>query len=270
MSLTRILKETLYDPDTHFRDNSDAEFGNFFDRPLSSDTKKSLKAYYGRNVIWYSPQGKTIRVHKDSVIPVDGNIFDSKKVNAVANYIRESEDRVEFETGYGDVTLIDLTYIMESLQNDIDDYMQDKPFSTGDEQLDKVLSGEWAEEHAPRYKFEQFLEIFNPDKLKNIYDKEGIVSKLQEKYKDYVDDYNEDPEEYEEDLELIEEYIELVDEIYEAERIGDGDFGRVVVTLRDGNHRTFGAIKSGEEHVFVEVTKNSLSQMEPELKSKII
>ena len=50
-------------------------------------------------------------------------------------------------------------------------------------------------------------------------------------------------------------------ELKQAERRGDGDFGKLSVQMRDGNHRTFGALAGGESHVYVNISDNDLQQL---------
>jgi hypothetical protein len=52
---------------------------------------------------------------------------------------------------------------------------------------------------------------------------------------------------------VAQKYIDLseVSAAIDAEENKEGDFGQLWAVLRDGNHRTWGAILSGEEYVFV-------------------
>ena len=58
-----------------------------------------------------------------------------------------------------------------------------------------------------------------------------------------------------------EEAKRLERELKQAERRGDGDFGKLSVQMRDGNHRTFGALAGGESHVYVNISDNDLQQL---------
>lgn len=75
---------------------------------------------------------------------------------------------------------------------------------------------------------------------------------------DELDEYLADPEtflKYEEDPE--ERRKELENEILISKQLERGDFGKLWVRIRDGNHRVFGAIAAGESDIWVKVTKDS-------------
>ena len=51
-------------------------------------------------------------------------------------------------------------------------------------------------------------------------------------------------------------------ELRQAERNQDGDFGELAVQVRDGNHRTFGAILAGEPVVWLTISRNQLQDLD--------
>jgi hypothetical protein len=50
--------------------------------------------------------------------------------------------------------------------------------------------------------------------------------------------------------EITSTYIDIKEKLSEYINEKSGDIGRVWVVLRDGNHRTWGAILAGEEFIF--------------------
>jgi len=54
---------------------------------------------------------------------------------------------------------------------------------------------------------------------------------------------------------------ELEERLAEAEANGDGDFGQWTATVRDGNHRSFGAVLSGETRVLVRLYDNDVEDL---------
>lgn len=75
---------------------------------------------------------------------------------------------------------------------------------------------------------------------------------------DELDEYLADPEAFlarEEDPEERRE--ELEKDIQISEALERGDFRKLWVRIRDGNHRVFGAIAAGEPYIWVKITKDS-------------
>ena len=71
-----------------------------------------------------------------------------------------------------------------------------------------------------------------------------------------LDEYLEDPDAY-----SGSEKKEFERELKAAEKRGDGDFGELSVQVRDGNHRTFGALAGGEPYVFVTIADNQVDSL---------
>lgn len=78
----------------------------------------------------------------------------------------------------------------------------------------------------------------------------------------YLVDPEEVLEEYADREEEPEEYLEakndLDERLKEAENNNEGDLGEWQFTLRDGNHRIFGAILAGEPYIYGMITTNKL------------
>ena len=49
--------------------------------------------YHGRNVIWIGTGGDMVRVHKDYIDPIDGNIFYPEKFTSLVEKIKYSESK---------------------------------------------------------------------------------------------------------------------------------------------------------------------------------
>lgn len=170
--------------------------------------------YYGRNVIWVGDEGRMIKADPEYTQHIWGNIFDEDKLAAVVSGIDEADDRVMFVAPYGDASRIDLQDVKESHEGGWEDDGLDRPYTTGDEELDRYL--------------------VDPEEV--------------------LYEYGDEPgdETWEEARADIEERMEA------AVAGGEGDLGQWVVTIRDGNHRAFGALIAGEPYVYVMLSDNQV------------
>lgn len=66
---------------------------------------------------------------------------------------------------------------------------------------------------------------------------------------------DDDPEEY------LEEEARLEEELKNAISSNDGDIGRIIFQIRDGNHRAFGAVAAGEPYIWVSVSDNQIQDI---------
>jgi hypothetical protein len=84
---------------------------------------------------------------------------------------------------------------------------------------------------------------------------------------DELDEYLADPETHLDaygapgDEEYDEEKRDMDAQLKQAVEDGDGDLGEWVVTVRDGNHRAFGAILGGEPYVYVRLEDNQYQDL---------
>lgn len=93
--------------------------------------------YYVRNIIWDAVSGRSIRVYPHNVQAMDGNIFDEDKLAAIVSGIDQATERLVFIAPYGDVGVIGLTDVRESIEFAGMD--EGEPYTTGDEELDRFL-----------------------------------------------------------------------------------------------------------------------------------
>jgi hypothetical protein len=163
------------------------------------------EAYYGRDVIWLGWPGRMLRVTEDYARNIEGNIFDPCKLAAVRDGILHAPDRVVFYAPYGTATLIEPDDVVESIK-----YAQyeglDRPYTTGDEDLDEVLV-------------------------------EGRTLTRAMKRR-----------------------------LAQAVRRNQGDLGKLSFTIRDGNHRAFGAFLAGEPYIYMILDDNSWYGLESRIK----
>ena len=142
----------------------------------------------------------------------------------------------------------------------------------------------------PRYARVMPENIFDPDKLAAVRDgityaddrvvftapygeatvigpseiKESI--ELADEYPDFVlttgdielDSWLEDPETYRD-----EDQQEFMQDLNKAMARGDGDLGKILVTMRDGNHRAFGAFLAGEPYIYSILYENQFQDLDP-------
>jgi len=229
-----------YEFDSIDDEGDDEHFSDYYDGE-KPEVNYGNELYYGRNVEWVGESGKTIKVSSEDISSREDNITNNSKVKAVRDYILsdDTEDRVRLDTPLAQILIIDRddiestqrAYVDETLQQD---YRIDEPFTTGDEEVDKFLYmelGEFCEEVGID------SDYVNEDYTPNI-----------EAIREYIDD--------EEDIsstvdEINETFQRVKANLNEAEADGDGDFGRTWAIIRDGNHRAWGAILSGESDIFV-------------------
>lgn len=73
---------------------------------------------------------------------------------------------------------------------------------------------------------------------------------------DVLDEYGDEG-----DLDRVQAEKDLDAALAEAVQDGAGDLGEWVVTIRDGNHRAFGALMAGEPYVYVMVSDNQMQDL---------
>lgn len=230
----------------------DGEFEDYYDRPPSEDdlkfAEKNDNFYYGRNVAWIGDNGRMLRVPASELTPREDNIFDFDKMAAVKKHIENSEEQVIFEAPIAQIVVVDFNLIEDTQKSYYSggfetDYNINEPFSLGDEDLDMYVGNpeKWNDENCiPSY---DDVLLFEKDP------KEWIKDwSMDEDPSEWTEDEKED---YESMLEAIEQHKNVRNEIKEAVENEDGDIGEYWVDLRDGNHRAFGAIASGEPFVWV-------------------
>lgn len=232
----------------------------YFEPTISDEIKQHSKACEGRDVIWYGNPERMIRVHRDDVEGMWGNIYYEDKLEDVVNMIKNNEEKVEFETPYAHGDVVDLVEIQEQQTSyqqggfDVDYEQLNEPYSTGDEYLDEYLGKDEDE-------IEEVLEgDIENDEIRrfiamnrtNIARDNKSPDELWEKFKGF------DPEE--EEVELFKDFVETEDMLKDATKKGYGDIGDFKIQLRDGHHRVMGAIQAGETYVCVDLVEEDIER----------
>jgi hypothetical protein len=197
------------------------DFEDYFPQSASGELSDEPTPYYARNVIWIGDEGKMIRADPDYVQHIWGNRFDPDKLASVVRGIHEADERIYFYAPYGTASRIDIDTVAESQQS-WEDAGLDRPYTTGDEDLDAYLA--------------------DADEALAQHGEEGD----------------------EEWLEAKQEYEAAKKAVLEE---GGGDLGEWVVTVRDGNHRLFGSLLSGEPYAWVRITDNQYQDLMRDKKS---
>ena len=260
------LREIITQEVLHFIRESE----EYFTQTLPDDVKQHSNTYRGRSVIWYGDPDQMIVLHKDRIHGMWGNEYDSQKLQYVEDLIRHSEEYVELECSYGIGGVVDLTDIIEHQQAENQDRFSvdydghDRPYSTGDEDLDKYVSTDELDEMWDwitwdNYDLYQFL---NKNKFffvngKSINDFMKEINQVRVKYKEETDD-----DFTKNDFEFIKEFINLETSLKNAVDGEYGDIGNFDVQLRDGHHRVMGAIAAGENYVCVNLAKEQLGKFD--------
>lgn len=269
MSLRELIKEG-YDTD-RFHIDREVNASAIFDDPLSEEEKERMTAYHGRLVTWYGDKGRVLKLAKDEVTPMWGNIFYDEKFSAVVKYIEEAErmgEDVEFQMGYGVPTVVDLIDVIETQESFYSDsfstdYMEDSPYSLGDEELDEIIGDyeNYIYDNAPTKEEIDFYQENGMDVITGYI----TVEEFRNRFTEEIEEIDEDS------VDFMEEFMMYYEEIQEAVEGEYGDIGSVNMQMRDGNHRTFGAIKAGEDYVYALVsTDESISDLDPKIKSRLI
>lgn len=119
-------REPVYDTDEYYEDLEEREYSNPDD------------IYCGRRVCWIGEKGRMVRVERHQIYPIQGNLFEFAKYNAVIDKIENAEDTVYFYAPYGDMSIIDIGDIKESIEYG-EDYGFSRNLTTGDEELDEFI-----------------------------------------------------------------------------------------------------------------------------------
>ena len=100
--------------------------------------KEARDPYYGRDIIWDSIAGQTVRVPPENVTFISGNIFDPQKLAAIIEGLGDATERLVFDAPYGNVGIVTPVDVRESIE--YQDYdVWDRSFTTGDDELDEFL-----------------------------------------------------------------------------------------------------------------------------------
>lgn len=223
-----------------FDNSEDDESGDFSDyySGKSPEVSYGYKIYPGRKVDWVGKEGETIKVDSDLVSSREDNITDPKKVHAVKDHIKFSKEKVKFNTPIADIRIIDLDYIRETQEAYARDelnseYRIETPFTTGDDDVDAYLYMDT----------DEFAEKMGLDA--DFVDPDG--NPIMDEILDYNDE--EDAQDIADDIHNT--FFEVKQKLREAIETKSGDIGKVWAVIRDGNHRAWGAILSGESYIYV-------------------
>ena len=229
-----------------------------FSKKLPDSIKKKSHKWSGKGVTWYGDPGQMIVISKDDVYGMDGNIYDSQKLDYVKGMIEDSPENVEFECSYGLGDMVDIISVSEHQISSFNDSFHtdyeghSDPFTTGDSELDEYLGNEYY--ISDNYDFdsdeaESFLDdhklylVRNPDKLET-FKREYMIK----------------AEPSEDDVEAMYEIVGIQKRILDAIKNNEGDLGTFKVQLRDGHHRIMGAIDSGEQYVCLNLAKDDIGK----------
>lgn len=123
-SVENMLEETAYYGKSEYY--PDLEEGEDY---------RSGDIYYGRNVLWIGTKGKMFRADPSYMEPISGNIFYPDKINDIVNEIRYSDEKKVLFAPYGNVSLVTIDSIKESIE-----YDGANALTTGDQELDEYIS----------------------------------------------------------------------------------------------------------------------------------
>lgn len=230
----------------------------YYSHKLPTKIKNGLVKYSTRGIDWYGDPDQMIVVSSDSVDGMYGNTYNHDKLKSITNMIKTTRDgsvpNMEISCGYATATVVSLQEITEEQESVIGgtfrtDYDgHDTPLTTGDGELDRYITSEGI---SLIFDYAEPDEIVLFEKLKfGIVHKEYTEDQLREKLSDSID------------VDLLDEFIDKENELNDAVNSNDGDLGRFKIQVRDGHHRTMGAISAGEPTVCVNLVKEDLYLIE--------
>lgn len=251
-------------------ENEDWEDGDDFSPTIPDRVKDNSNRYVGRAVTWYGDPQQMIVVHKDYVDGMFGNIYNYEKMENLVDLIRNHEDNVEIECTYAHISGIDFTDVLEQQQSHKNgDFERDyegtrNMASIGDEELDDYIgSDELDDSELMQYEnYDEYdlYELLNNNRFYLVYGKtddyiKSLVSNLNTKN---IEEIGEPLTER--DYEYLKTFMEIEHRIANAVRDEDGDINTYRIQLRDGHHRVMGAIEAGENHICVNLDKESIQE----------
>jgi hypothetical protein len=211
-------------------------FSNYYEGPcpvLDMDQQE----YKGRRVTWLGTSGLVLKIPSEYISSRVDNITDPRKVKAVTTFIRQATPSITLSVSVADIRFIDLSYVQmtqEAHYSDIlpRDFGLEEPFTTGDEEQDLFVADpkRWLESH---HYSEDFI------------NEEGVIQLAA------IED-REDPEDVQDIYDtLVAQVTELRAGLQDSCNNKEGDLGNLWAVMRDGNHRTLGAIRAGEPYIYV-------------------
>lgn len=93
--------------------------------------------FWSGGVGWIGDKDRMVRVKAKYCHSIFGNVFDPRKLKAVQLAIQSGQQPI-FRAAYGIVGKIDLYYVAESIAYAEDNHW-DRPYTTGDEELDEYI-----------------------------------------------------------------------------------------------------------------------------------
>jgi hypothetical protein len=255
---------------------------DYWSSKLPEEKKIGTVYYVGKNITWYGEPGKMVVVPIEDVHGLFGNIYDQSKIDDLVDKIENSINNFELITSYAYANKVDWLNIREHQVDYITDYFEinndgyDRPYSTGDEELDKYIGApdiddvEIFQNSSMR---EEIMQFFKDNYLCLVSGKKTVdgLKKDIEKFKkdnhlndeEFEDDYEKDN--VESDNSALEDFLKIEEKLLQASIDGDGDFGKISIQLRDGHHRWQAAIKVGENYMCVDLVDDDIKEYKDEL-----
>ena len=274
------------------RNNQEITFENYresYEKALPQKIDSQDLNYnigWGDNIGWkdeiYSGDGALIPIKKDDfgyIRSRDHNIYDPKKLAEMATIVKklkQQERYALFDPAYVFPEYIGLDEIKEHFEYLSDG--EDPKLTTGDDDLDSYLKDReaWAMDNSLYYlgdssdiPIDEALELYQLAKDPTV-QKQLFVQQENQLWEPDEDEIieqvrktiflNELKDLEESDIESligeVEQVVEMEEELLKAQEEGYGDIGKIGYQLRDGHHRTFGAIAGGESGVWVYLPKD--------------
>lgn len=225
-----ILKRSMPRPDGAIYDieSSRRPSEEFSYTPVMEKDIRAEDMRCEEKVCWFGDGKRMIRIDVDYMYPVQGNIFYTDTMKTIQNEIEASSysNRLRLYCGYCMISKVGRLTLEESIQYEDIGY---EKLSTGDEELDRYLENEEA---------------------------------FREEIKDSLTPaWNESYDEEEIDAQVEQKILEIEEELAEAEKNGQGDFGKIIYQIRDGNHRSFAAKNAGEKYIWANLAENQYNDI---------
>lgn len=242
--------------------------------PMGTLKDGDRSIYTGTDVAWDGIAGRMIKIPAEYAESIEGNIFYPDKllrVEQLVNRARDTGKYALFDAPLVAPFLITLGRIAESQQGWEHDGGYGRAYSTGDEELDKFLKDpeEWGDDEM--YNADIFDNaVFDTMNLKSFpgawKDKWELLHYIYKRWNAWqLDELEVSPiehgfyEAYEDDLQI---YEPIGDALEMAMTSGTGDVGQLAYQIRDGNHRAFGSLATGEPYIWGIVTDNQMQEIQ--------
>lgn len=275
-NLSDEYKEPLNEWDDDYEDDDEDDDYDYdydyedtvFKSKVKDYVRERSAKYVGRNITWYGTKGESAIVPMDSIVGLDGNIYNPDKIDYLINKIENMHENIELTTGYCSPYLVSYGYIKEILVDraNSDDYYEDEDtndnYTLGDDELDEYIVDieTVVDLYGNEYEIQEIFKHYHTlvgSGEKSLSDlKKGLLIAIRENMeKDEDERFNK-----EDIMNAYRAFKNMEMRLKKAIEDEDGDINRMMYQMRDGHHRWQTAKALGETEILCDVDKNKIRQ----------